>query len=254
MAKKDISKLSPEQLREELEKQQELSDRLQREKEDRDRKDDERKAEERRAADARAADARAAAAGAEPSEEQWTALEKEYGMERDDIRKSWKLIQRATAPLQAELATFRGRDAASEAVRLAKEGLRVDDPQFPKYERFVDEYLGDISLSDKSDPEKLKRHLDRAVHYAQGKARKSDKSYREDADITRDNGSMSEQEKTDAAQHFGEFAFAGMPLTIQNDKLVPDDFRKRHQHPDQKEGVRMNERHRWSEGVPKKPR
>ncbi len=45
-----------------------------------------------------------------------------------------------------------------------------------------------------------------------------------------------------------------MPLTIVNEKLVPNDFRKRHQHPEQKEGVRMNERERWKEGVPVKPR
>lgn len=251
MSKKDFSKLTPEQLRAELEKQQEISDRLQREKEERDRLEDQRRDEERRAEERRRADAEAARS-AEPTEEQWTKLESEYGMTRDEIRASWKLIQRATAPLQAEIGTYKAREAAAEAVRLAKENFRADDPQFPKYERFVDEYLGDVPLAEKADPEKLKKHLDRAVNYAQGKARKTDKSFREDVETIRDGASP--EEKADAEQGFGEFAVAGMPLTITNDKLVPDDFRRRHAHPEQKEGVRMNMRHQWNEQVPKKPR
>ena len=139
-------------------------------------------------------------------------------------------------------------------MRLAKEGLKVEDPQFPKFERFVDEYLNDLSASDKADPEKLKRHMDRAVHFARGKARSTDKSYREEEHETIRDAGATLDEKADAENRFGEFAIAGMPLTITNDKLVPDDFRKRHAHPEQKEGVRMNERARWNEGVPKKPR
>lgn len=252
MAKKDLSKLSADELRAELAKEQDRSDTLQREKEQR----DERDAQDRRDRDARDARARAdaeASRNAEPTEDQWVKLEAEYGMTRDEIKKSWKLIQRTTLPLQAKLATYETRDAATEAVRLAKEGIKAEDPQFPKFERFVDEYLNDIPLADKADADRLKRHMDRAVHYARGKARATDKTFREDPDETRDTGATAE-EKANAEQGFGEFAIAGMPLTIQNDKLVPDDFRKRHQHPEQKEGVRMNERARWNEGVPKKPR
>ena len=253
MAKKDLSKMSPEELREALKAEQDRSDSLQKDKEARDKeREDERKESAERERRARA-DAEASRA-AEPSEEQWVKLESEYGMTRDAIQSQWKLIQRTTAPLVAELSTYKTRDAANEAVRLAKEGLKVEDPQFPKFERFVDEYLNDLSASDKADPEKLKRHMDRAVHFARGKARSTDKSYRdEDHDSTRDSGATQE-EKDNAASGFGEFAIAGMPLTITNEKLVPDDFRKRHAHPEQKEGVRMNERARWNEGVPKKPR
>ena len=253
MAKKDLSKMSPEELREALKAEQDRSDALQRDKEARDKElEDKRKEDQER--DRRARADAAAAAAQQPSEEQWVKLEEEYGMDRAAIQNQWKLIQRTTAPLVAELNTYKTRDAANEAVRLAKEGLKAEDPQFPKFERFVDEYLGDISLSDKANPEALKRHLDRAVHYARGKARSTDKSFRdEDHDTTRDSGATQE-EKDNAAQGFGEFAIAGMPLTITNEKMVPDDFRKRHQHPEQKEGVRMNERARWNDGVPKKPR
>jgi hypothetical protein len=252
MAKKDLSKLSAEELRIELAKEQDRSDSLQREKEQR----DERDVQERREREQRESRTRAdaeASRNAEPTEDQWVKLESEYDMTRDEIKKSWKLIQRTTLPLQAKLATYETRDAATEAVRLAKEGIKAEDPQFPKFERFVDEYLGDVPLAEKADAERLKRHMDRAVHYARGKARSTDKTFREDPENTREAG-QTDEEKSNSEQGFGEFAIAGMPLTITNDKLVPDDFRKRHQHPEQKEGVRMNERSRWNDGVPKKPR
>lgn len=252
MAKKDLSKLSADDLRIELEAERTKSDTLQREKEQR----DERDAQDRRDRDARDARARAdaeASRNAEPTEDQWVKLEAEYDMTRDEIKKSWKLIQRTTLPLQAKLATYETRDAAQEAVRLAKEGIKAEDPQFPKFERFVDEYLNDIPLADKANADSLKRHMDRAVHFARGKARATDKTFREDPETTRESN-QSPEEKADAEAGFGTFEIAGMPLTVQNDKLVPDDFRKRHQHPEQKEGVRMNERARWAEGVPKKPR
>ena len=250
--KKDMSKMSADELREALKAEQDRSDTLQKDKERRDteaadrlRQDNDRAARARADADA--------ARNTEPTEDQWVKLESEYDMTRDEIKKSWKLIQRTTAPLHAKLATYETRDAATEAVRLAKEGIKAEDPQFPKFERFVDEYLNDISLNDKADPERLKRHMDRAVHFARGKARSTDKSFREDPDETREAG-QSDEDKANAEQGFGEFAVAGMPLTITNEKLVPDDFRKRHKHPEQKEGVRMNERSRWNDGVPKKPR
>lgn len=250
--KKDLSKMSADELREALKAEQDRSDTLQKDKERRDQEaSDRQRADNDRAARARA-DAEAARSS-EPTEDQWVKLEAEYDMTRDEIKKSWKLIQRTTAPLQAQLATYQTRDAATEAVRLAKEDIKAEDPQFPKFERFVDEYLADIPLADKADADRLKRHMDRAVHFARGKARATDKTFREDAEETRESG-QTQEEKDNAAEHFGEFAIAGMPLTITNDKLVPDDFRKRHQHPEQKEGVRMNERARWNEGVPKKPR
>lgn len=252
MAKRDLSKLSADELRAELAKQEDRSDTLQREKEQR----DERDAQERRDRDQRDARTRAdaeASRNAEPSEDQWLKLEAEYGKTRDEIKSDWKLIQRITLPLQAKLATYETRDAAQEAVRLAKEGIKAEDPQFPKFERFVDEYLADIPLADKANADSLKRHMDRAVHFARGKARATDKNFREDTETIRESGASAE-EKADAEAGFGTFEIAGMPLTVQNDKLVPDDFRKRHQHPEQKEGVRMNERARWNDGVPKKPR
>lgn len=250
--KRDLSKMSPDELRTALKEEQEKSDKLQQDKERRDQEAQDRLRDEKARNDRARSDAEAAR-NAEPSEDQWLKLEAEYGKTRDEIKSDWKLIQRTVAPLQAELNTYRTRDAAVEAVRLAKEGMKAEDPQFPKFERFVDEYLSDIPLADKADPDRLKRHMDRAVHFARGKARATDKSFREDPDETRESGA-SQEEKDSAAEGFGEFAIAGMPLTITNEKMVPDDFRKRHAHPEQKEGVRMNERARWNDNTPKKPR
>mgnify|MGYP001593859188 CR=1 FL=1 len=252
MAKKKLADMNADELRAELKAEQDKSDALQKDKE---RLDTEAKeAREKAEADDRRARADAEASRNEaPSEAQWVKLEEEYGMERTEIQKQWRFLQRAQAPLVAELNSYKARDAANDAVSQAKKHLLADDAQFPKYERFVDEYLGDIPMADKADPEKLKRHMDRAVHFARGKARSTDKNFREDVDSTRDSGSTQE-EKDDAAAHFGEFQIAGMPLTITNNKLVPDDFRKRHQHPEQREGVRMNEKARWKDQIPVKPR
>lgn len=252
MAKKKLADMTADELREALKAEQEKSDTLQKEKE---RKDEEaREAREKaEAADRRARADADAARNSQPTEEQWLKLEEEYGMERAEISKQWRFLQKAQAPLVAELNSYKAREASNEAVSQAKKHLMADDAQFPKYERFVDEFLSDVPMADKADPEKLKRHLDRAVHYAKSKARSTDKSFREETDETRDAG-VSQEDRDNATEGFGEFQISGMPLTIYNQKLVPDDYRKRHAHPEQKEGVRMNERARWKDQVPVKPR
>lgn len=250
--KKKLAEMTKDELEAELEKERERSAKLQR--------DNERAEEERERArkdeEARLARTRAdveASKNAEPTEEQWVALEAEYEMDRKQIRAAWKIAQKANAPLHAELQTLRARDASSEAVRLAKEHIRANDPQLPKYERFVDEYLADIPMADKADPDKLKRHMERAVHFGRGKAR-AEKVLRDDGDETISEGGGTEKEKEAAKSGFGEFAISGMPLTIKNERLVPDDFRKRHAHPDKDGAVRMDEKARWKEQIPVKPR
>ncbi len=248
MKTKKADEMTADELRAALKAEQDKSDNLQKASERRDAED----AEDRKRAERTRADADAARAAA-PTEDQWVKLEEEYSMTRDEIQKQWKLIRRANAPLEAELGTYKAKEAAGEAVRAAKAAVKAEDAQFPKFEAHIDEYLADVPLAEKADPDRLKKHMDRAVHFARGKARSTDKTYREDVDNTRDSGATQE-EKDDAAQGFGTFEISGMPLTVENQKLVPDDFRKRHQHPEQKEGVRMNERARWKEGVPVKPR
>ena len=241
-----------EDLQAQLKEEKAKSDRLQRESEERQRRqDEEARVRDRETARAQA-DARAAAEQ-EPSTEQWEKLETEYGMTKEQIRSSWKIAQKVAGPIAAELAVYKGKEAASEAVRAAKASAAAADAQFPKYEAGVDEYLSDISVAEKSDPARLAKHMERAVLFAQGKARKSG-SFRdsEQHDSTRDN--MTDEQRDDAKAGFGAHEVDGIPLTIDIRKLVPDDFRKRHADPQKEGAVRMNERATWNAGVPQKPR
>lgn len=249
MAKKKETEMTADELREELRLSREKSDTMQKDQERKDQeREDARKREDRVKADAEAAKT------TEISEETWLKLEDEYGMDRKAIGAAWKIANRANAPLVAQLNSYKAKEAAGEAILAAKNKVREEDPQFPKYERLVDEYMADVPLAEKADPERMAKHMDRAVHFAKGKARATDKSYREEElDSTREAGA-SKEELEDAKDHFGSFSFSGMPLTIDNQKLVPDDFRKRHAHPEIKGAVRMDEKARWKDGVPVKPR
>lgn len=247
MSKKDDATV--EDLRAQLKEQQEKSDRLQKDNEDRQRREDERVRSEKAAADRISADA----SKAEPTEEQWVKAEEEYGMTRDQIRSAWKIARNVAAPIAAELNTYKTKDAANEALRVAKAAAASADPQFPKYEANVDEYMADVSVAEKADPARLAKHMERALMFAQGKARKSG-SFRDndDHDTTRDG--MTQEQKDDVKAGFGSHEISGIPLTIDIQKRVPDDYRKLHSHPEKEGAVRMNERQKWNTGVPVKPR
>lgn len=238
-----------EDLRAQLKEQQEKSDRLQKDNEDRQRREDDRARRDKEDADR----ARAASAQSEPSEEQWVKLEEEYGMERAAIRNTWKLAQRVAAPLAAELNAYKTKDAASDAVRAAKAAAASNDAQFPKYEAHVDEYLSDLSVAEKSDPTRMAKHMERAVLYAQGKARKQG-SFRDTQEHETIKDGSTQEQRDDAKAGFGVMEIQGMPLTIDVEKRVDDDFRKKHSDPQREGAVRMNERARWAGQVPVKPR
>ncbi len=250
MSKKNET--SVESLQAELKAEREKSDRLQRDSEDRQRKADEEARAQARETERVRADARAAES-AEPSPEQWEKLELEYGMPKEQIKSSWKIAQKVAGPLHAKISAYETRDAASEAVRTAKAAAAANDAQFPKYEAHVDEYLADLSVAEKADPARLAKHMDRALMFAQGKARKSG-TFRdnEQHDQTRD--SLTQEQRDDAKAGFGSHEISGLPLTIDVQKRVPDDFRKLHADPEKEGAVRMNERSKWNSSVPVKPR
>jgi|CXWL01.1.fsa_nt_gi hypothetical protein len=250
MSKKaDAKEPTVDELRAQLKAEQERSDRLQKENEDRQRREDERIRREKEDLDR----ARATTAQAEPSEEQWVKLEEEYGMDRAAIRNTWKLAQRVAAPLAAELNAYKTKDAASDAVRAAKAAAASNDAQFPKYEAHVDEYLSDLSVAEKSDPTRMAKHMERAVLYAQGKARKQG-SFRDTEDHDTIKDGMTQEQRDDVKAGFGVMEIQGMPLTIDVEKRVPDDYRKLNADTQREGAVRMNERSKWSAGVPVKPR
>jgi len=97
-------------------------------------------------------------------EDQREALEKHYGRSFDEIVRLTEQNERyANQQRETELrAKLNVRDAMDEVVD--------KDPQLHKAKAHIREYLEDVSDSDKADPAKLKRHMDKAVIYARGKA------------------------------------------------------------------------------------
>ncbi len=251
MAKRneDLKGKSAEELATILAAEREESAKRQEEQERRDNEREEaRKSEERRAQQIR--EDRDRATNQEPTDEQWATLETKYDMTRDEIKKHWKLVTAANAGIAAELQGYRLKEAANSATEAAKRKAAKDDPQFPKYADLVDEFLADVPLGDKADPAKMEKHMDRAINYARGKARSSK---RPDIDPPiRDGNEGSGDDKK--GEGFGRMEVSGLPLTIDIEKRVPDEYRKDHSHPEKKDAVLMNERKKWNEQIPRKPR
>jgi hypothetical protein len=185
----------------------------------------------------------------EPSEDQWVSLEAKYEMTRDEIKKHWKLVTAANAGIASELNAYRLKDAANEITNAAKLKAAKADPQYPKYSDLVDEYLADLSLAERADPAKMEKHMDRAVNFARGKARAA-KRPGLDTDTIRDNSGEDNKD----GEGFGMMEISGLPLQINVEKKVPDDYRKLHTHPERPGAVLMNERQKWNDQIPKKPR
>lgn len=250
MAKKDLAKMDADELRETLAAEREESATRQAEHE----RQENTREEARKAAEARARqlqDDRDRSVNQEPTDEQWATLETKYEMTRDEIKKHWKLVNAANAGIAAELQGYRLKDAASEATNAAKLKAAKADPQFSKYADLVDEYLADVPMAERADPARMERHMDRAVNYARGKARSAKRPGLDLDPAIRDGGGDQDDKK---GEGFGYMEISGLPLQINVEKRVDDDFRKTHSHPERPGAVLMNERKKWNEQIPKKPR
>lgn len=247
--KKDLSKMDEAELRETLASEREESARRQEEHERQETaREDARKADEARRNQLR--DDQDRNKNTEPTDEQWATLETKYDMTRDEIKKHWKLVNAANAGIAAELQGYRMKDAATETTNAAKNKAAKADPQYPKYADLVDEYLADVPLAERADPVRMEKHMDRAVNYAKGKAR-SAKRPGLDENTIRESGASKEDKDGD---EFGYMEISGLPLQINVEKRVDDDFRKTHSHPERPGAVLMNERKKWNDQIPKKPR
>lgn len=249
MAKKDLDKMDADELRttlaaerEESAKAQEAHERRETERADAAKADEQRRQQLQSDRDRNV--------NAEPSEEQWATLETKYEMTRDEIKKHWKLVNAANAGIAAELQGYRLKDAATETTNAAKMKAAKADPQYSKYADLVDEYLADLTLAERADPARMEKHMDRAVNFARGKAR-SAKRPGIDENTIRDTGDSKDNK---AGEGFGYMEVAGIPLQINVEKKVPDEYRKLHSHPEREGAVLMNERQKWNEQIPKKPR
>lgn len=97
------------------------------------------------------------------SEAQKKDLEDKHGRPFDDICRQVDAFERQQD---------RERSSATEARLLVNE--KVDemiqaDPQVSKLRSGIREYMDDVSIQDKMNPDKLQKHLERAVTYAKGK-------------------------------------------------------------------------------------
>lgn len=93
-----------------------------------------------------------------PSERE--RVEIETGMKMDDIilRVEHQEVLRSNQSTQAKLNVVDALDAAQEK-----------DPQVHKLRAHMKEYLEDVSLEDKADPERLRRHIEKAKVFARGR-------------------------------------------------------------------------------------
>src|SRR5258708_14563370 len=100
-------------------------------------------------------------------EGEWAKLEESTGKTRDFILQSVVTteIQKSNSELQAKLNVTDALDTAAEK-----------DPQVHKFKVHMKEYLADVPLEDKVNPDKLARHIERAKVFAKG--RLAEKGYR----------------------------------------------------------------------------
>lgn len=95
------------------------------------------------------------------TDEEWEPIEKKYGQTRGEIMARMEAKEAKTSAARME-ARSNVAEALDDAAAL--------DPQVNKLKVYMKEFLSDVSLEDKLDPEKLKRHVEKAKVYARGRA------------------------------------------------------------------------------------
>lgn len=91
---------------------------------------------------------------------EWEALEEQTGLSKDTI-----MARVESNELRQENAHIKAKQNVAEALEDAAE----KDPQVHRLKPFIREYLNDISIEDRSDSEKLARHMAKAKVYAKGR-------------------------------------------------------------------------------------
>ena len=94
------------------------------------------------------------------SPEQWAVIEEKTGKTKDQVIRDYKDYE-ITKRQNAIDAKANMSDAMSEAIEA--------NPKLIKLRGSIKEYMDDIPASDKLDPAKIKRHMEKAITYAKGK-------------------------------------------------------------------------------------
>jgi len=161
-----------------------------------------------------------------------------------------RLANGMTAPIQAKLDALEKAGAVDKRVSVAKKVAASDEPQFSKLEGHVDEYMQDVSVEDKLDPDKLDRHLKRAMVYARGALGAKAPTRR--APVASPKPAAKEDTvETEGNEYFGVHSDSGGKFRMVTKKLVPDDYRKRHTHPEIDGGVKIDSTDEWEQAMPR---
>ena len=145
--------------------------------------------------------------------------------------------------LQQELAVER-------TVNRAKKEAAEADPQFSKLEVHVDAYLDGISVAEKSDPVKMKKHMETATFYAKGKMGVTAAPTRRQAPSTikdEGNGEGDLDTGDDTLSKAEKWQSANGKVTIDVIPRVSAAVRKLHAHPDFPGAVQINPSEEWQQ-------
>ena len=80
-----------------------------------------------------------------------------------------KIATAAAIPAWQKVSALEQELKVEKTINSAKKDALAADPQFQKLEAHVDEYLDNVSVDDKIDPAKMKKHMEIATVYARGK-------------------------------------------------------------------------------------
>lgn len=172
------------------------------------------------------------------SEEEWATIEEKTGRNRAEILANVERqeIARDNAELKARINV---QDAIEEAV--------AADATVGRLKAGIREYLAEVPLEDRGDPERLKRHMERAKTYARGKlagqggggapAKPRGAAVEEPGP---DAGEGEEGEETPAVRGGAvkpgaEIAVGKLRLKVSD--LIPPERRTKMKHPDDPNGV-----------------
>ncbi len=154
-----------------------------------------------------------------------------------------KIAAHVAAPAYQKAAVLEQELKVERAVNSAKKAALAADPQFSKLEAHVDEFLDSVPVYEKTDPEKLKGHMERATFYARGKMgvsapqrRTTPTTQTREEDPQKVEGGMKGPE-------FYQTQDGKVSITIT--PRVTDAVRKMHSHPVIEGGVQIDPREEW---------
>ncbi len=178
--------------------------------------------------------------------EQLQAQAEELGFtDPKQVESIGKIAAHVAAPAYHKAALLEQALLVERTVNSAKSVARANDPQFSKLEGYVDEYLSMIGPEDKSDPAKLKTHMERASFYARGKmgAQAGPQGGRQSPPPTASRNDMQDDKHEPAGPE--TYATVDGKTSITIVKRVKPEIMKMHAHPAIEGAVLIDPKDEW---------